>query len=83
MEWKPIETAPRDGRMLLLADVNIVSPGWYDPKRAPWVWSFIDNTDDAPTGCCDNESIDRIGVNGWHADNPPTHWMTLPDNPKE
>lgn len=68
MDWQPIETAPSDGRPLLLfarskqatAPVRVV--GWYLPDRRQWVeCAFAPN---------------------WPVGLVPTHWMPLPDPPK-
>jgi hypothetical protein len=72
MEWKPIETAPKDGTAVLLYFSNSPHQIWIgawvrhsDPSY-PFVWRD-------PTG--------SILVREWKDDVPPTHWMPLPEPP--
>lgn len=66
-QWQPIETAPKDGTDILIADcrvgggfMNVVSYEVND--RAPWVWHTAD------------------GIS-YHED-AFTHWMSLPNPPQ-
>ncbi len=86
MTWQPIETAPRDGTTCLL---------WTTIERRVW-WMTIDRDDydDQP-----QPIVGRWWRDGWVSDagyTPygdstdmdscelrPTHWMPLPDPPKE
>ena len=81
MEWKPIETAPRDGEPI------IVAAGGYKPVLARW--RDFDNPlvhwrSDVP-----QEKRREIMEGDWrHAldtarrlSYPPTHWMPLPEPP--
>ena len=66
--WQPIETAPKDRRILLMRDGNRICIGRYCPDRGalnvlPEYW-----TDEG------------YGVT-WARNHPPTHWMPLPDAP--
>lgn len=72
--WQPIETAPRDGRYLLL---------WEQYGEAPFAGYWAKNR----WGVC-HEHVDALG--GWDGaivvDNlqcPITHWMALPAAPKQ
>ena len=77
MEWQPIETAPKDGKQILLYRKGAVYPGptqigWWNAKWHP----FNSNT---PTGRWDGgpTAPTRLG--------PPTspnHWMPLPLPPE-
>jgi hypothetical protein len=64
-EWKPIETAPKDGTRVLL----YVRNGWFG----------------CVVGRFNARANNRAG--GWLADrfsiSNPSHWMPLPDPPKE
>lgn len=77
MEWKPIETAPKDGTIILISRPNreAMAAYWSQCPRAfagtfsdanyPWV--FLDETNGT------NAMMD--GAHG------PTHWMPLPAPP--
>jgi hypothetical protein len=72
-DWHPIETAPRDGSIILLTHAGRTLAGYYglaqaamqveSDKRHPW--EFLDET------------------NGTNAVTDPTHWMPLPSPAKE
>lgn len=77
MEWKPIETAPRDGTHVLLfapEDHPKIVVGFYevfdtaDGATEEW-WAYADMT-----------LRDISGEIGGGAGGP-THWMPLPDEP--
>jgi len=68
-EWQPIETAPKDGAMVLIFDQDTVTPGRFDDgcdddgnEVDPPGWFWFDGVD---TG-----------------DAEPTHWMPMPEPPK-
>ena len=84
-EWRPIETAPRDGTPVLL----------YIPGENSW--NRLDGTPDMVVGIWTNFSMET----GWFSDcgdvdqgyestgayfvhdtHNPTHWMPLPSPPK-
>lgn len=72
MDWQPIETAPKDGRRLLLGWVDgQVTEGFWRWKQPPgfpnYRWS------DDWIGWTRVEFEDK-GIN-------PTHWMPLPEPP--
>ena len=80
-EWQPIETAPKDGSKVLLAKF-----GWYsvpaltpfpaetDPKEFGLWWGAVGFWSDRWKNW--NDGIEPCGLAG------PTHWMPLPDPPK-
>jgi len=72
MEWLPIETAPRDGSVLLLWRGLHVVAGWFE-KTDHYDWYFLDDT-----RLNDDETIEP---NAYLRDCPPTHWMPLPSPP--
>lgn len=78
--WLPIESAPRDGAAIILYASHGVSVGWWEESEPTYKWRFIDDFDLTPTGCCNDESDDRVPCNGMHADTP-THWQPLPSPP--
>lgn len=71
MDWQPIETAPKDGIMIMLYkpkrkshDKALIALGrWKSKPRIGYAW-VINN-----------------GVSAWLPDEP-THWMTLPEVPR-
>lgn len=68
MEWQPIETAPKDGTVILLAEPNhdgsfcIATGRWVEPYIKPPYWG---------DGLTDDLLMDG-----------PTHWSPLPEAPK-
>jgi hypothetical protein len=76
MNWKPIETAPKDKRILLFysdesrVHSRVVCGAWnddkYNRKPRPY-WS--------------NDLVSIFGLNYARA-HVPTHWMTLPEKPE-
>jgi hypothetical protein len=68
-EWKPIETAPRDGKSILVAwDERIAIVAWQFQPNADWTESYS-------YWALDSADVD-IDIN------VPTHWMPLPELPK-
>lgn len=68
VEWKPIETAPKDGRPIILGGPGVSGEGFWmgDPDRnyrelTGWFYSDDDVLTARPTN--------------------PTHWMPLPEPP--
>jgi len=75
MEWQPIETAPKDGTVILL---------WDPSGETPWVvamWS----ADDRPFVNEFGPFVWLVGANPRYseriAENVPTHWMPMPEPP--
>lgn len=74
-EWQPIETAPKDGRMVVvlgksdgLETHRIACAFWFQWEVGDWYYS-PQNIDEDFEGC---RSLDFI----------PTHWMPLPEPPE-
>jgi hypothetical protein len=69
VEWRPIETAPRDGRSIILASADKVTFGkWLDNNQTRWPregWITPD------------------GQWGPKATKPATHWRPLPPPPDD
>lgn len=80
MNWQPIETAPKDGTLVLIVDesgsmeVSGYIAQW--EKRVEWVRKAKD-------GDVYREVKDECGY--WDTDEItcPTNWMPLPEPPKE
>lgn len=69
--WQLIETAPKDGTVILIADSRAVYAAFWNGKHEPnFPWRFVDPSEDD-------------GFNGWMGDKfGPTHWMPLPSPPE-
>lgn len=72
MEWMPIESAPKDKSVLLLMGGKFPSVGQWDSQpfnyRAHPYW---------------RSERGHIFGKTWDRENQPTHWMPLPEPPKE
>jgi hypothetical protein len=68
MSWQPIETAPRDGTVVLAfapteAVVPFITVGWFETEAERW------------------RMLDSCSHMGFRAVQP-THWQPLPEPPK-
>jgi hypothetical protein len=70
MEWQDIETAPRDGRFVLIFDKSALHPGENGVYIARW--------NDAQ-----DEWDDGAIANPWRYYPEPTHWIPMPELPEE
>lgn len=66
LDWKPIETAPKDGTPILVYDPN----PWLDP------YSVITVSWDTQRKCWSEITGELYAIYY------PTHWMELPEKPK-
>lgn len=66
MTWLPIETAPKDGRAILVCSAYSPQP---DKRMCVAMWSSFG-------GWCTTEPIMGDPLN-----EPPTHWLPLPEPP--
>jgi len=65
--WNSIDTAPKDGSyILLLIDDKAIEGWWYAGGYPNGSWKVI-SLHSHGCGCCSSE------------DDPPTHWMALPE----
>lgn len=74
MEWQPIETAPKDGTVILVATWEISA----DMASAKWnglYWDTRHMDDDPSHILLDEMSFREFGS--------PTHWMTPPPPPDD
>lgn len=70
MSWQPIETAPKDGTVILGWRYYAVAMKWTGHHGYPWEAIHLD-------GVCE------LMGNGFVSDdNALTHWMPLPDPPR-
>lgn len=96
MSWQPIETAPKDGRaVLLLSRAYIVPPCWegdaetaepakcYIGKWNPEGDSWVDDLGGFDGEIC---TLAVTGIwesgGGWFQPNEVTHWQPLPEPPQ-
>jgi len=70
--WQPIETAPKDGTVILLLSDG-VDPGFFYLGE----WHFWDGT-----VVQDEHGNDAGYLNSWLTGYGPTHWLPLPELPK-
>lgn len=73
-DWQPIESAPKDGTIILIAKGRYVFAAYWSQcpmatgGSAEYPWVFLDETN---------------GVNGYIGDeNGPSHWQPLPKPPE-
>ena len=71
-DWRPIETAPKDGTELLLVVAGFIpSTGHFDTEYQKWV--LVDEKEFSDLLCWEDY------ING--VEYLPTHWMPLPTTP--
>jgi hypothetical protein len=92
MSWQPIETAPKDGtEIMLFAPVQIFQgkPTSERVTLGHWLHEepYIHEHRDLQGRFVDQDESE--GYDGWLSwdggfteENPPTHWMPLPEPPK-
>ena len=73
MNWQPIETAPKDGRFILLAGDS----GYYTTPLRVEVCRWYPEY--RPLNPWQNHANDAFSDGG----GPPLYWMPLPEPPKE
>ncbi len=71
-EWQPIETAPKDGRRIML---------FYPPNGIVFGRWNEDEWSQRPTPYWSNDT-ERISGTRYAKRHPPTHWQPLPEPPK-
>ena len=84
MEWQPIETAPKDGSEIIGVYSN--DYGYLDKPTVygPWTCRFERNKWMAShDGIGVIEYMSDFGTEYKEAEMDPTHWMPLPEPPKE
>lgn len=77
MEWQPIETAPKDGRYVIIGAANILPTiaKWREDKGRVLIAS-----DEPYWEPYDDSHWDRFDIDDtWFE---PTHWTDLPEPPK-
>ncbi len=77
MEWRDIESAPKDGTdvlvMYMYIDTQVVHNAFYASDGDGW------DTGDVGWWSYEHSEVSRIKLDGWMS---PTHWMPLPEPPK-
>lgn len=78
-EWQPIESAPRDGTVILLCagKAQPCAGMWFDKPGFEYgrCWLCFD-----PEGVfAGDDELDAYMASGWYN---PTHWMPLPEPPQ-
>lgn len=73
MNWQPIETAPKDGTRVLVANSHGAWMAEYSPvygsgyrRATPWF----------------SVMLNHEHIHGFARSGPPTHWMPLPEPPQ-
>lgn len=69
LQWQPIETAPRDGRIVLVNDTN--------EGLSPWAFASYLDSDDWAGWIYDDPTAQDSNPLGPQ----PTHWIPLPPLP--
>lgn len=90
-EWMPIETAPKDGTVILLAYKTQVVAGWWsDAKEARmssgdlYPWCFVYDRPNFDEDASAEAGRGLIAPNGFQNDAPgPTHWSPMPLAPED
>ncbi len=72
-EWRSIDSAPKDGRRIIMTNGGWVDLGWY--SHSDWLG------EDAKAGAW-VDMDPRDGPGGLKGPNAPTHWMPLPEPPQ-
>ena len=67
--WQPIETAPKDGTVILMFRNKEVLAGAFHAELGKYPWLILEESMDGTNGL-------QEGAHG------PTHWMPLPSAPK-
>lgn len=75
-EWRPIETAPKDGKCVLVSNGRYVEKAWWNTD--PRIWDSEDDNRPCWTVFEPEDYYYAIHLD----DDPPTHWMPLPEPPK-
>lgn len=83
-QWQPIETAPKDGRTILLGYYN--SHGNWRTMRGQWmsedyIAEHWEDTDDEQPGWFET-SVEADDIPNWWRIEP-SHWMPLPAPPQQ
>ena len=84
-EWQPIETAPKDGTVIILARGCRVTVGHWEPERWPIGAEYHSSTGEYLGTFETGECIDAWWYSedgGFDDENLPTHWMPLPPPPE-
>jgi hypothetical protein len=82
VKWQPIETAPKDGTDIILgAPVQEYQGRRVEPRSTIGHWDtgagFLCDIDD------DGDPSWMSWDGGFTTENPPTHWMPLPEPPED
>jgi hypothetical protein len=75
-EWRPIETAPRDGSWFVIRCIDdTYEAGRYDPS----MWPCFEEVEGGLFKKVEKQIYDWAGFNNFHR---ATHWLQLPPIPK-
>jgi len=85
-EWKPIETAPKDGTDIILgAPAQEYQGNPTEPRSTIGHWATDEECQVYAGDVGECEYVEPYWVSwdgGFAAENPPTHWMPLPKPPQ-
>ena len=89
MKWRPIETAPKSGRFLVYGGVLVGEvPGMDQPPKEQAIFLVDGETSLLPEysdGASDDDIVFWVPYTDFYSVQVvnPTHWMPLPEPPKE
>jgi hypothetical protein len=86
LQWQPIETAPMDGAAIILCRDDRVTCGHWESERLLTDAEYHSSTGEYLGQFETGEVVEAWWYSedgGFSTEAPPTHWMPLPQSPKE
>lgn len=83
MDWRPIETAPKDGTWILLGGTAIEAQDWFEPGPEGYpIRSEYGNAEVPMSIARWSEKSWRDQWDDYYGPQCPTHWQPLPEPPQ-